>query len=142
MPEVNKSFMKDLKLMDHKLGCLWNPDNKKFIVTYERAVGGSVPIATLAGVEGESFRQPCAKDLEFIKSGDLSNDTVKNRMNRTAAYMEDARNIQRKKAKAEIRDMTKDSKIQLTQAAVRVAGGKGNSAFRRVTPKQKGKVFE
>jgi len=137
MPEVNPSFMKDLKLMDRKLGCMWNPDNKKFIVTYERATGGSVPIATLAGVENGAFRQPNPKDLEFIKSGDLSNDTIKNRLDRTAAYMEKVREDQKRKASEEIREMTKDSKIQLTQAAVRVAGGKGNSAFRRVTPKRK-----
>ena len=142
MPNVNPSFMKDLKSMDSKLDCVWNPDGKKFVVTYERAIGGSVPIATLAGVENGSFRQPNPRDLEFIKSGDMSNDTVKARMNRTAAYMEDVRESQKKKASDEIRDMTKDSKIQLTQGAVKVAGGKGNSAFRRVEHKTKGKVFE
>jgi hypothetical protein len=132
MPSVNPSFMKDLKSMDRKLDCIWNPDNKKFIITYERAMGGCVPIATLAGIENGEFRQPNQKDLEFIKSGDLSNDSIKNKLNKVASYMENVREEQKRKAKQEIKAMTKDSKIQLQQAAVRVAGGKGNSAFRRI----------
>jgi len=132
MPSVNPSFMKDLKSMDRKLDCIWNPDNKKFIVTYERATGQPVPVATLAGMENGEFRQPNQKDLEFIKSGDLSSDSIKNKLNKVASYMENVREEQRRKAEEEIKAMTKDSKIQLQQAAVRVAGGKGNSAFRRI----------
>lgn len=141
MISINRSFMKGLKSMDRKLDCIFHPGIEKFIVTYERATGTPVPIAQLAGREGMEFRQPCERDLEFIKSGDMESSTVNEKLSRTAQYMERVRERQREVSRSNIRNRTLDDKIQLTEAAKRVDGGKGKSAFRRITPKPKGKVF-
>jgi len=128
--------------MDRKLDCVFHPAIEKFIVTYERATGASVPIAQLAGREDNGeFRQPCERDLEFIKSGDMTNTTVSEKLNKTARYMEGFREKQRHEAKEEIRLRTVDDKIQLAEAAKAVDGGGGKSAFRRLPQKPKGKVF-
>jgi len=133
MPNVNRSFMKDLKLMDKRLNCFFHPETEKFIVTYERAMGGSVPIATLAGVENGVFRQPYARDLAFIKSGDMTNTTIERKLDEVSAHMEFEREEQRRKTHENFRDRTKDDKLQL-QSAFQKANNlsKSNSAFRRI----------
>jgi len=133
MPSVNRSFLKDLKLMDKRLNCFFHPETEKFIVTYERAMGAPVPIATLAGVENKLFRQPYSRDLEFIKSGDLSNTTIDEKMKKVSAHMEFEREKQRERSHNEFRDRIKDDKRQLQSAYEKVRdGGKHNSAFRRI----------
>jgi len=130
---VNPSFLKDLKLMDRKLNCFFHPETEKFIVTYERATGQPVPVATLAGMEGGCFRQPNTRDIAFIKSGDMSNTTVQEKMDKVSHYMEFEREKQRKKAYEEVRDRTKDDKIQLQNAFNKTRnGGKGVTGFRQV----------
>ena len=133
MISVNPSFMKDLKLMDKKLDCFFHPATEKFIVTYERATGEPVPIATLAGMENGHFRQPYGTDLEFIKSGDMSNTTIKEKMSKVANHMEFEREKQRRSSYENIRDRTKDDKIFLKRAFEKTNGlGKGVTGFRQV----------
>jgi len=139
---INPSFMRGLKSMDRKLDCVFHPGIEKFIVTYKRATGAAVPIARLAGREDNGeFRQPCERDLEFIKSGDMTNTTINEKLNKTARYMEGFREKAKKDAKEQIRYRTLDDKIQLTEAAKAIDGGGGKSAFRRIPYKPKGKVF-
>ena len=133
MISVNPSFKKDLKLMDKKLDCFFHPATEKFIVTYERATGEPVPIATLAGMENGHFRQPYGTDLEFIRSGDLASSSVKEKMQKASHHMEYERDLQRKRSSGEIRDRTKDDRIQLQRAFEKANNiGKGATGFRQV----------
>jgi len=133
MISINPSFMKDLKQMDSKLDCFFHPGTEKFIVTYKRATGEPVPVATLAGMEDGCFRQPNTRDLEFIKSGDMSNTTVKDKMSKVANHMEFEREKQRRSSYENIRDRTKDDKIQLQRAFQKTTNiGKGVTGFRQV----------
>jgi len=137
----DRVFMKDIKRLDPKLGCKYEPSHGHFVVTYDRAVGGPVPICMVKGKDG-GFRQPDKRDLDFIKSGDRNVVDVETRLRKSAEYMEKVREKDRKNAKDNIRDMTKDGKIQLANKFSQLAGGgKGNSAFRRIEPKPKGTVF-
>lgn len=137
----DRVFMKDLKALDKNLGCHYNQDLEKFVVTYKKPVGDAVPIC-LVKSEGGGFRQPDKRDIAYVSSGDLSKETMKQKLDKTSRYMEDSRALSRKKAKSDIRDMTKDNKIQLSQTLNKVYGsGKANSVFRRVKVKPKGDVF-
>jgi hypothetical protein len=92
--------------------------------------------------KGGEFRQPDKRDLDFLSSGDLTREDMKTKLQRSALYMEKMREKKRKDAQDNIRNATKDDKIQLTNAFSRIAGSrKGNSAFRRIQQKAKGKVF-
>lgn len=129
---VDRSFMKDLKALDKKLDCFFNPEDEVFVITYKRATGDPVPIAKCAGREPDgSFRQPDQRDIGFVHSGDRSRVSLDQHLNQVAEYMASFREKKRKDAKENIRNMTKDDKIQLKNAAARVAdGGKHNSDFR------------
>lgn len=136
-PDVG--FMKNLKTMDRRLDCAWNPRINRFVITFERAHKGSVPILVIQS-EDKKMRYPDQRDLDFLAEGDIERVSVKERCERTATYFERYREKKAKEAHDNIRGMTKDDKIQLMQRYSRMAGvGKGNSAFRRITPKKKGK---
>ena len=143
----DSSFLNELKRTDKRLGCRFN--GQTFVITYERPCGGSVPIMSIRGEDG-GFRQPDQRDIMKVKESDLAREDYREkfmRMGKMSEYLKDIAE-RRAKRKAEIRDMTKDSKIQLYQAATKVAGtGKGNSAFNLTPPNPKkgvvrGKVFD
>ncbi|OEU68507.1 MAG: hypothetical protein BBJ57_07455 [Desulfobacterales bacterium PC51MH44] len=137
----DRVFMQDIKKMDPKLGCKFEPAHGHFVVTYARDVGSPVPICMVKGKNG-GFRQPDKRDVDFIKSGDRNNVDVETRLKKSAQYMERVREKDQKDAKSNIRDMTKDSKNQLMNKFSRLGGGgKGNSTFRRIKPKLKGTVY-
>jgi len=137
----DRVFVKDLKKLDPRLGCEFNRNHGHFVVNYKRAHGGSAPIFMVKGDKGE-FRQPDKRDMDFLKSGDLNNEDMKTKIQKSALYMERVREKKRKDAKDSFRNATKDDKIQLTNAFGKIAGGgKGNSVFRRIEKKPKGRVF-
>ena len=139
MYNPDRVFVKDLKALDKRLGCKFQ--NGRFVVDYKRASGQPVPIFMVKGDKGE-FRHPDKRDLDFLCSGDLTKEDMKTKIQKSAQYMEKARELKRKDAKDNIRNATKDGKIQLSNAMAKIAGGgKGNSAFRRVVPKSKGTVY-
>jgi hypothetical protein len=134
----DRTFVNDIKKLDPKLGCKYVPSHKRFVVTYGRAVGGSVPVFMVKGENGE-FRQPDKRDLDFLLSGDLTREDMKTKLQKSALYMEKVGEKKLKDAQDNIRNATKDDKIQLTNAFSKLGGGgKGNSAFRRIEPKTKG----
>ena len=136
----DRSFMRDLKLMDKRLGVKFN--GNQFVVTYDRGYGEPVNIHAVKGDEG-GFRQPDRRDLEFIKSGDLENSRLKDRLNAISYHSETIRNKMREQARTEIRAMTRDSKIQLTNTVLKKANArKANATFRRVPLKRKGKTIQ
>jgi hypothetical protein len=113
MPVVDRSFLKDLKNMDSRLGTKFNGEH--FVVTYNRGYGQPVNIYRVKAEDG-SFRQPDKRDLAVIKGGDLAEgDSLDARLKKTAYASEKIREAERKRVQDEIR-----------------GGAKGNSTFRRI----------
>jgi hypothetical protein len=122
MPEVDRSFKRDLKSLDSRLGAKFN--GQHFVITYDRGYGGS-------------FRQPDKRDLMVIKGGDLAEgEKMDTRLQKAAYASELIRREARRKAKENIRDMTKDNRNQLEKAFLqRTNLSKGNAVFRRIDHK-------
>lgn len=135
-PSVSRSFLKDLKLMDPRLGLKFNGNH--FVVTYRRPIGDDVNIHRIKAEDG-GFKYPDRRDLEFIKGGDLANTDMKTRLLKLSAYSENIRAKARKDAHDNIRHMTLDGKNQLAKAAVQLTNmGKGNATFRRIEQNRTG----
>lgn len=131
----NESFLRDLKLMDKRLGVKFNGSH--FVITYDRGSGNTVNLIRIKDEDGK-FRQPDMRDLKMLYDGDRSRFTAEEHFQRVAYYMDHARKLDAEKRKEFIREITKDNKIQLRQHFERVErGGKANSAFRiRSMPKE------
>lgn len=140
MYQPDRLFMKDLKALDKRLNCYFEDNHGHFVVTYQRAIGDPVPIMMVEGKNG-AFRQPDQREINKLHEYDIHRESMKEKLQRSAKYMEDARRKTKKTAASNIRDMTKDGKIQLANAFARLTGGKHNSTFRRINLKPKGKVF-
>ena len=134
MPEIDRSFKRDLKNLDSRLGTKWNGEH--FVITYDRGYGEPVNIHRVKADDG-GFRQPDRRDLAIIKGGDLAEgETMENRLKKRAYASEQMRREARRKAHEMIRDRTKDDRIYLGQKFRQLTGeGKANSAFRRITHK-------
>lgn len=138
----DRVFLERLKALDPKLDCVFNRNSERFVITYRRALGDPVPVIQVISKDG-GFRFPDNRDLKALNEADTHRISVKERFQRTAQYMEDYRKRKKKEAKEQIRDMTKDGKIQLSQRLSRLAGfSKGNSAFRRILPRKRGKTID
>ena len=134
MPEPDRSFLRDLRNMDRRLGTKFNGEH--FVVTYQRPFGEPVNVLRVRAEDG-GFRQPDKRDLAIIKGGDLAEGPKMESRLREAAYKaERIRETDKRKAHENIRDMTKDSKNQLTTAFIQATNqGKGNATFRRIDHK-------
>ena len=137
----DRTFVKDLGRLDKNLGCHYESDHQHFVVTYKRSVGGAVPLFAVKRDDG-GFRQPDKRDIERLKESDIERESPQERMQRASKYMSDVREVDRKRGKDDIRNMTKEGSIQLQNVINKASGsGKGNSAFRRIKHAPKGEVF-
>ena len=134
MPECDRSFRRDLRNLDSRLGVKWNGQN--FIVVYDRGYGDPVNVYCVKEQDG-GFRQPDRRDLEIISQGDLARgESMDMRLKKLAYASEKMRERMREKAHENIRDMTKDDATILRQRIGQAANlGKYNSAFRRIEHK-------
>jgi hypothetical protein len=134
MPECNSSFLKDLKSLDKKLSTKFNGEH--WVVTYERPYGEPVNIYRVKGDNG-GYRQPDNRDLAVIKGGDLAEgDKPEIRLKKLAYMSEKMREEARRKARENIRDLTKDDRHYLASRIGQLTNqGKCNSAFRRIKTK-------
>lgn len=131
----DRSFMRDLRLMDKRLNCKFNGSN--FVVTYDRGYGEPVNIMSIRADDG-GFRQPTGRDLEQLRRGDLaSGDSMAVRLDKLAYASYELRTQMREKSREMIRNLTKDDKNYLMRKIGNIAGqGKPRPAFRPVTPKR------
>jgi len=83
MYKPDRIFMKDLKVLDKRLGCKYETSHGHFIVDYKRAQGQPVPIFLVKGDKGE-FRQPDKRDLDFLHSGDLTREDMETKIQKSA----------------------------------------------------------
>jgi len=128
----DRVFTKDLKRLDNKLGCYYNPDHEHFVITYDRPVGKPAEIMMVENQDG-AFRQPDKRDIDTLCEGDIHRTDIKTRLRKGAAYMENYRNKQEENIRASMREATLDDKIQLRNTYAKATNsGKGNSAFRRI----------
>jgi len=120
--------------MDRRLGTKFNGEH--FVVTYQRPFGEPVNVLRVRAEDG-GFRQPDKRDLAIIKGGDLAEGPKMESRLREAAYRaERQREDAKRKAAENIRNMTKDDKIYLTQKIGQLTNqSKSNAAFRRIDHK-------
>lgn len=137
----DRSFLNELKRTDKRLDCRFN--GQFFVLTYDRPCGGSVPIMSVRG-EGGGFRQPDQRDIMKLKESDLAREDYREkfmRMGKMSEYLTEQEQ-RRRKRKENLRDMTKDNKIQLRNAFSKAGNtSKSNTGFRQIRVKPKGKVF-
>lgn len=141
MYNPDRVFLKDLKTLDSNLGCHYETNHHHFVITYKRAIGGKVPIWLIEAEDG-GFRHPDQRDIIKLKESDTHNVDAMAQIKAAALYMENVRENDRKKAREDIRNMTKDDKRQLAPRAARLDGGKHNSTFRRINLKPRGKTVD
>ena len=128
--DPDPSFVKQAKTIDKRLGVKFNGNH--FVVTYDRGYGEPVNIHRVKDESG-GLRQPDRRDIEFIRSFDMANESCKERLQRLAKTAVDIRQQLKKTAKDDIRHMTRDNKNQLIKAIVQKDNArKGNAAFRRI----------
>ena len=135
----DRSFMKELKTLDKRLGVKFNGQN--FVVTYDRGYGEPVNVLRVKRDDG-GFRQPDKRDLELLRKGDLANGENMNvRLSKMAYASYELRETLKRKHKENIKNMTKDDKHFLMNKIGKVAGqGKPRPAFRPVPYKSKNAV--
>lgn len=144
MYNPDPSFMRKLKALDPNLGCVYVQEHEHFVITYKRAIGEPYNVLTIKNPDG-SFRHPDERDIVALQKGDLMQVPMKDRLRQLSAYMEKDREDRARKRKQEVRDMTKDSRIQLMKHMAKLdsamSGGKENYHFRRINLRPRGKVF-
>ena len=97
----------------------------------------------MEGDSGGGYRQPDNRDLQALVEADFHRKSVKRRILEGEEHMKRVREEETRKERSEIRDVTKDNRIQLANTYVRAVNlGKGRTGFRQITPKPKGKVFK
>lgn len=136
--QPDRYFMKQLKELDNRLGCRFREDLERFVITWEKFWG---PPDEIMVVSKPHFRQPDRRELLFLCEGDLNRTDMRERLEISAAYFEDYRKKEEAFQADEIRGMTKDDKIQLSNVYRKTfnTGGKP-SAHRRIPPPIKGKT--
>ena len=137
----DRAFMSKLKQLDKRLDCIYRLDIERFVITWHMPAG---PPSELFVVRDETggFRHPDMRELYMLSEGDLHRSDLKDRIERTEKYMSEYRERQEAMEADEIKNQTKDDRIQLSQAyrsAFNV--GTKKSAHRRIMPKTKGKAF-
>lgn len=138
----DRAFREELKRLDERLGCKYRYDIERFVITWDMPVG---PCAELLVVRDErgGFRHPDKREIMMLCEGDLHRTDLKDRLNKTEKYMREYRENREKYVKDEIRNQTKDDKIQLMDAYRSVFNvGSKRPTFRRIAPKARGKTYD
>ena len=136
------TFPERLKEIDRDLNCVFNEKIHRFVI-HQKTNNPILPNPSIFVVQTEqgNFRHPDLRDISALQQADIRKEGPKARAKRVTEYMIDEREKDRKRAKDMIRERTVDDKNQLINVFSKLAGFKGNSAFRRVEKKVKGKVY-
>jgi hypothetical protein len=135
----DRSFMRDLKNMDRRLGCKFNGQN--LVITYDRGYGEPVNVLLIKRDDG-GFRHGTSRDLEVLRGGDLaSGESMDLRLKKLAYASYEIRETLKRKHRENIRNMTKDDKNYMMNKIGRLTGqGKPRPAYRQVAYKPKNAV--
>ena len=140
-PTLDDLFLKRLKRIDKRLDMVWQAGPERWVMVYDKGKQDFVNMF-LIETEDHQYRHPDRRDLVRIRAADLVAKDAVVRYREAAEYMVKTRQKDRQDARDNIRNMTKDDRIQLMQAFAKLAGsGKGNSAFRRIQAKARGQIY-
>ena len=141
--QPDRAFLAKLKRLDPKLGCEFRESIGFFVITYDRAhaPGKKAMVLTIKTKDGK-FRHPDERDIETLHNGDMQNPRVCETVMKMAEFYEQHRACRDKFRRDEMKHAIYESRRQLMPRMARAIGAsKGNSTFRRITPKPRGKVF-
>lgn len=142
MYRPDRSFMKQLKRVHSRLDCKYRIDLELFAITWEMPLGPDAELMLVRDDMG-GFRHPDQRDIDMICEGDIHRTNIKERIQKTEKYMRDWREKEDAYRKDEIRNSTKDDKIQLINEYRRTFNiGSKTPEFRRIKPKVKGKTVD
>lgn len=140
-PVPDSGFMKKLHKISPKLGCEFNRERRKFVITCKGEISGQYELFQVEGNDGGGFRYPDNRDIKTIQKADRYFKSRRQRIRESEEYMRSYREKEEKDEKDEIRNSTKDDKIQLMRAYTKAANlGKWESTFRKVHALPKGKI--
>jgi hypothetical protein len=139
-PSPDPGFVRKLKDYEPTLGVHFDRKAECFVITQVGKISGRVPLFNIRNEYGH-WRQPDDRDIRAIYEADAHNRLgwdFKTRMTEGEKMMIDAQQKAMDDAKSEIRDATKDDKIQLINMYKELGGyGKTRNEFQRVQPKSK-----
>jgi len=145
-PIPDPGFMRKLRTFDPNLDCEFNREVERFIITQpSRLRSGKLVAAIVENPGKDVYRQPDDRDLHNLARADFERKSHKDRIREGEQAMLEKPIQDEKHAESEIRDATKDNRLQLQHMYRRVfkmTGDDHNPAFRRITHKPKGKVFD
>lgn len=127
-----RGFLKNLKSLDKRLDCVFRKEHGHFVITYDRGYGDPVNLLLVKREDG-GFRQPDMREIAILSDGDMERQRVKDRLERTAKYMQEVRDKDVRDRQDMIKQRTKEDKIQLMDAFQHAHGtGKHKAAYRQV----------
>ncbi len=140
-PVPDPGFIRKLKAISPKLDCEFSRERGKFVITCKAEISGRYELFLVEGDEGGGFRYPDNRDIQSVHDADRYVKSRRQRMRESAEYMRGYREQYEKHAADEIRNRTKDDKIQLMRAYTKDANlGKFESTYRKVGVVPKGRV--
>jgi len=142
MYAIPSGFLKDLKLLDKRLDCVFDDYAQKFLITYKRANGQPHNVLFIENEEG-NFRYPDQRDIKILKDGMIfESGNARQWLDKVTREMEERQNNEELATKEYIRLATIDNKNQLMNAFLRAHNMGEYAVYRKVAPKPKGKIFK
>ncbi len=143
-PAPDPGFVRKLKAYSPDLDIRFSRNWGCFVITQKSQMSGDVPLFRIDGDNtGGGYRQPDDRDIMKIYEADRWNRSEhdwKSTIKRGEDYMLQHEIDQDERVKAELRDVTKDDKLQLINAYKNAFNlGKVGSEFRKVEVKAKSK---
>jgi len=140
-PEVDPSFLKQLRSYDRYLDCVFDRALERFLVIWHKPYGPPAQLIVVSTDDG-NFRHPDAREISVIAQADFARVSVRDRIIRGEEYMREYAEKEDREITDTFRHQTMDNRLQLTKgyhAAFNL--GKFGGAFRRIIHTPKGQVF-
>jgi len=142
-PVPDPGFVRKLKDISPKLDCEFSREHAKFVITCKAELSGRYELFLVEGDEGGGFRYPDNRDILTVQEADRYVKSRRERIRDADEYMRKYREIEEHSERDDIRNMTKDDKIQLKRAYFKGANlGKFESTYRKINARPRGRVTE
>ena len=136
----DKNVLKELKNIDRDLGCHYDPEIERFVITWKRATGGNpIPILWIE-TDDNQFRFPDHRDVSHIAEMDTNRDDVRSRLNKSSFAINDFALKQKERTRAEILAMTREDRRILMKAFNKAFLGGKADPYRKIEVKSRGIV--
>ena len=142
-PVPDRGFIRKLKEISPKLSCEFDRYYGRFVITCEAEISGKYDLFLVNGDDGGGFRYPDDRDILTVQMADRYVKSRRQRMREAAEYMDNHREKEAKREKDELRNATKDDRIQLMRSYTKGYNlGKWESTFRKINAIPKGHVIQ